>query len=314
MATAVATAMATAAAATASTATARAAHGGHYQNYSFDQLWEFIQTNPNNGICLDKPGRIPTDYTQPPSSQSLGLDGFQFQFLKPSGLLSVFTYIATPLFRDAAPHLAKALRLEFGTEFLSSLESKIAGTRFLRKRKNIQESMNSLINIPGILTKDVEQTVGLLCDVQNIQAILVSNFSTEHGQEQTTSPRILFSSDPGDWNSEKQTWIFDINGAWIMDQVSDAPHISLSSWVEDKEKEGWIVEWPVANADVKKTDMVECLRESIFWTTADEKQKKDVLAPRYSRHRALVGLRTISYGGTGTGTDTGTGADEITGV
>lgn len=284
-----------------STNTAHAVHAAHgqYQNYSFNQLWEFIQTNPNNGICLDKSGYMHTTdsdlYLQQREHQSLGLKGFQFKFLKPSGLLSVFTYIANPLFREAPPHLAKSLRLEFGTEFLSNIDGKISGTRFLRKRRNIHESMSNLMNLPGILTKDVELTVSLLCEVQNIQGIIISNFSTEQGEEETTSPNLLFSSDPGCWNAEKPTWIFDINGAWIMEQVSDTETISLSSWVEDREKDGWIIHWPVTSADVKKTDMVDCLRESIFWTTTDEKLKKEALAPRYSRYRTLKGLREISY-------------------
>lgn len=285
-----------------------------YQNYSFNELWEFIKTNPRNGICLDKLDNI-TQCTETNLDNKINLNVFNLpnlniRYLKPSGLLSVFCFIGNSLFREAPPHLAKSLLLDFGTKFMTSLDNRIAGTRFLRKRKNINESMNTLMNLPGILTKDVELSVKLLCQVQNIQAIIISNFSTEKGEEEATAPRLIFSSDPGDWNSQTQTWIFDMNGSWILEQLSAESNMSFSSWLEDKEREGWQIEWPSVDADIKKTDMVNCLKESVCWNPSDEKLKKDVLAPRYSRHRVLKGLRNLSYGvtiGDGADTDTDTG-------
>lgn len=291
-----------------------------YQNYSFDELWEFIKTNPHSGLCLDKPEKIfdkstirPTDNKfelhssdRSPipnyvvAADSLHLSNFHVKTLKPSGLLSIFVYIANPFFRDAPMNLAKNIRLDFGTQFLVNLDSILSGTKYLRKKKLISETINTLMNIPGILTKDKHTLISLLCQIQNIQAILVStnNFSTcDTNQTGNTAPTIYFSSDPAEWTSQNQTWIFDIDGNWIAEQTTpDSGTISLSSWIEDVENKGWTIVWPRLDPDIKKTDMVEFLKDTIFWTTSDEKLKKETLAPKYCRMKVLQGLRNISYG------------------
>ena len=208
------------------------------------------------------------------------------------------------MFRDAPVNSAYNMSRGFGAGFIVSLDQRIAGTRFMRKKRIITEWMNTLMNLPGILTKDVELAVSTLCEVQGFHAILVSNFSTEmddgkdNGQE--AQIQIFFSSDPADWKeSNKSIWIFDINGGWILEDGSIESFTSLSSWIEDKEKEGWKINWPSLDPNVKKTDMVELLKQSIMWKESDEKLKKDALAPRYVRYRTLEGLRNIPYGDNG---------------
>lgn len=292
----------------AETAGSAAKHGGGYQNYSFNQLWEFIQTNPNKGLRLNKPSHGGNNVEQDNSTEqidnALGIQGMRLQFVKPTGLLSIFTWISSPMFRDAPVNSAYNVSRGFGTNFIVNLDQKIAGTRFMRKKRIITEWMNTLMNLPGILTKDVELAVSTLCEVQGFHAILVSNFSTEmddgkdNGQE--AQIQIFFSSDPADWKeSNKSIWIFDINGGWILEDGSIESFTSLSSWIEDKEKEGWKINWPSLDPNVKKTDMVELLKQSIMWKESDEKLKKDALAPRYVRYRTLEGLRNISYGDNG---------------
>ena len=278
-----------------------------YQNYSFSELLEIIQTNPNKGVRLNNGMGISSVPTSPAKDDetSLGIKGMSFRFLKPAGLLSVFTWITNPLFRDASPNVAKSMRLEFGTDFLTGLDSRLAGGRFLRKRRAISEWMNTLTNLPGILTKDVEVAVSTLCEVQGFHAIIVSNFSTELGGAgavagatgmATNHTHVFFSSNPGDWQKDQPVWIFDVNGTWILEQTADRFAPNLALWLEDKEKEGWIIDWPSVDPDTKKTDMVETLRESVTWTESDEKLKKDILGPRYIRYKVLKVLRSISYG------------------
>jgi hypothetical protein len=312
-------------------------HGGGYQNYSFNELWEFIQTNPNKGLRLNKLHSVGVgggggggsghgqDTALQNTDNALGIQGMRLHFLKPTGLLSAFTWISSQLYRDAPLNLANTMSRDFGTNFIVNLDQKVSGTRFMRKRRIISEWMNTLMNLPGILTKDVELAVSTLCEVQGFHAIIVSNFSTEQGGEDTataataattadghTQTEIFFSSDPADWsNSGRPVWILDINGTWILEETGAAATAAaaaaaaaasfLSSWIEDKEKDGWKINWPPLDPDVKKTDMVELLKQSVMWKDTDEKLKKDALAPRYVRSRTLGGLRKVTYGDRGNG-------------
>ena len=288
------------------TAGSASQHGGGYQNYSFNELWEFIQTNPNKGLRLNKSLKSVGEIISDPSthtSTALGINGMRFNFLKPSGLLSVFTWISSPMFREAPINLANTMRREYGTQFLNELDTKISGTRFLRKKRLISEWINTLINLPGILTKDIQLAVSTLCEIQGYHAILVSDFSTNvdtHTNDTTVNTnceqhtQIFFSSDPAEWTSYSSVWIFDINGSWILENNQLDTETTLSTWIEDKEKDGWVIHWPSIDPDVKKTDMVETLKQSITWKDGDEKLKKDVLAPRYIRYRVLKALRENS--------------------
>lgn len=278
-----------------------AQHNNTHQNWAFSQLLEFIKENPWKSCGLKDyvPSQIINDrehnveYKQ---EDAFGLRGMRLVYIRPAGPISLLVWIKNPLFREAPLLLANGLRREFATEFQETLDSRVAGGPHMRKKKKIQDWIYGLMNEKGVLdSANMLEFAKVVPDILEVQIIWIN--SVETNDEGKSETHAFFSTNPGNWTSEKPTFIADLNGTWILEAAESNIRNNLYEWLQTQVvKSGWIIDYPITDPNITKVEIVERIRSTVFGQNIDTSQKKDVLAKKLAIYETMAGLGRVIYG------------------
>lgn len=271
-----------------------------YQNIAVAELFAWLQTNPNRSRNL---APIEVEKTTAAaeaagSLENMGLPHITVASLNPSNLLSLFHWIADPLYALALPTVRTAMLRDFATKLQESTDH-LQGTSLARKRRRVHDWIGAIAG--GALVKDDEwlECYGALATLQGRQLILVKRQTTEDGEDVLGGTglqgEIHFATNPANWDSRLPVWIADYRGRWISETA--ATEVNFGQWLGAIEGMGWIVEWP--EADGTKESIVGELKGQPTWTAADAKLRKEVLAKRLGRINTLAAFRPRAAGGAG---------------
>ena len=287
-----------------------------YQNIAVAELFAWLQTNPNRSRNLAPIEVEKTAATEGPAAGSLenmGIPHITVASLNPSNLLSLFHWIADPLYALALPTVRTAMLRDFATKLQESTDH-LQGTSLARKRRRVHDWIGAIAG--GGLIKDDRighstvrssavaedewlECYGALATLQGRQIILVKRQTTEDGEDVLGGTglqgEIHFATNPANWDSRLPVWIADYRGRWISETA--ATEVNFGQWLGAVEGMGWIVEWP--EADGTKESIVGELKGQPTWTAADAKLRKEVLAKRLGRINTLAAFRPRAAGGAG---------------
>ena len=279
---------------------AAAAPAKQYQNIAVAELFAWLATNPNRGRNL-APIEI-EKVTEPMeaagSLENMGLPHVTVASMNPSNLLSLFHWIADPLYALALPTVRASMLRDFATKLQESTDH-LQGTSLARKRRRVHDWIGAIAG--GGIVKDDEwlDCYGSLATLQGRQLILVKRQTTEDGADVLGGTglqgEIHFATNPVNWDSRVPIWIADYRGRCFYDTATT--EINFGQWLGAIEAMGWIVEWP--EADGTKESIVGELKGQPTWTAADAKLRKEVLAKRLGRINTLTALRPKAAGGAG---------------
>jgi hypothetical protein len=270
-----------------------------HQNWSYTQLVDFIKENPWKSFGLKDyvPSQIKNDREHNVVSGNIfGLKGMEQIHIRPAGLLSLLVWIKNPLFREAPIHLANSLKREFANEFQETLDSRVLGGSYMRKKKKIQEWIHTLMSERGVLdSANSTDFAKVVPDILDLQIIWIHRITNNNDEKDET--HAFFSTNPGNWTSDKSTYIADLQGTWILEATEPNIQNNLYEWLQNQIiQSNWIVDYPTTDPNMTKSEIIERIRATIFGYTIDTSQKKDILAKKLAVCETAVGLGKVVYG------------------
>jgi len=275
-----------------------------HQNWSFNQLVDFIRDNPWKSCELKNyaPSQIKNErehniLNNEDNCNAFGLKGMRLIHVQPAGLISLMVWIKNPLFREAPVLLANSLRREFATEFQDTLDSRVLGGPYIRKKKKIQDWIHGLMSERGVLdTANTFEFARIIPDILDIQIIWIHKV-VSNNEDEKEETHVFFSTNPGSWVSDKPTYIADLNGTWVLEATDSNIKNNLYDWLQNQViKSNWIIDYPITDPNMTKIEIIEKIRGTIFGQTIDTSQKKDALAKKLAVCETATGLGKVVYG------------------
>jgi hypothetical protein len=235
----------------------------------FPKIYDLIEKNPTRTATLRFRTRTATE-----GSSSEQWDSFFVSPLSPPGPLSLALLYTEPLFELAS----ESLRMQLLTESLLKLQDRadkeLVGRRFPRKK--LQDALAGQISAEGPKTSALVEEV--LCELVSLQKISINR---------RTKTLSFFPPDPRTWTRTRQILVGDQENCWSYRPKSS---LSLSTWLTEKEEEGWTIAWPTADGKLDDVKAGLLTRGIVY----DPKEKKDELAHRLGRAQALQSLSSLS--------------------
>jgi hypothetical protein len=180
-----------------------------------------------------------------------------------------------PMYELGSIALRKQIQVETLLTLHERVDKELVGRRFPRKK--IQDLLAGQISAQTPTATPLLEEV--LCELYQVQKVQINR---------RTKALSFFPPDLRVWTSQKPILFSDEENAWSFLPVEQG---SFSSWLRQKEEEGWKVSWPTADGklDEVKAGLME--RNVLY----DPKHKKDDLAHMLGRAQALVSLQELSF-------------------
>jgi len=211
-------------------------------------------------------------------------------------MLGIVAWIRTPLFADAATSVRTTLIRDLATTLQIECES-LGGGPFARKRRRIHDGIGSALHGTLIKEEDWKDIFSGLAHLSKVHFVYVRDAKgVEEDREDkpeelqgASKGSISFSSEPNTWDQETPVWIVDYHGRWLaVTEEERSTRQILLSWLQEIERNGWIVDWPVV--EETKESLVRELSQHVTWKTSDAKLLKAELAKRLGRIRTIHAL------------------------
>jgi hypothetical protein len=245
-----------------------------YQNFSYEELLSFSHKNPYRTRTLNSVEILQKEDTL----EWVGLPQYTIQELQPTGWISLCACIDNPSYYSLASVSARSTLLMDLTTSLQQKTEQLKTSSLSRKRKKIYDLISSDYDQRLLEPKEVVDLVQGLCAIQQVHFIMIHK----------ECKRISFSSDPTQWNSDYPIWIIDGKARWIANSLTQSTH---HSWLSSIESE-WQIQWPDWNGT--KAECVAVLSTLPDWKEEDQKELKDILAKRFSRHQTLEAFKNLN--------------------
>ena len=235
----------------------------------FPKIYDIIDQNPHKQSTLR--------WRESTSTEAFfeQWDRFTLKPLDPPGALSVLCLTKDPLYEMGSIALRKQIQVETLLTLHERVDKELVGRRFPRKK--IQDLLAGQILAQTPTATPLLEEV--LCELFQVQKVQINR------RNKTLS---FFPSDLRLWNKDKQTLFADDENSWLFQPVEQG---LLSSWITQKETEGWKVSWPTADGKLDEVK-VGLMERGVLY---DPKQKKDDLAHLLGRAQALVSLQGVPF-------------------
>ena len=234
----------------------------------FPKIYDIIDTNPHKHTTLRWREPMATEGS---SSQ---WDIFSAKPLDPPGALSMLSMIEDPMFEMGSVALRKQILLEKLLVLHQRVDKELIGRRYPRKK--IQDLLAAQVSAQTPTSSPILE--GALCELFQVQKVHLNRKS----KQLTFSPPDLRL-----WSSERKVVFGEEDNCWFF---TPEQSISLETWLNQKEDQGWSIAWPTA--DGKFEDLKAALVTRNEEYTA--KHKKDDLAKLVGRKQALETLHTLN--------------------
>jgi hypothetical protein len=215
---------------------------------------------------------------------------WQMITLDPAGLVSLALWLRDPLYK-AADGL---LRRQLFNEGHITLRQEFEAASPSRKRRRMVELFENGMgtNRDGFAVEPADAAAywNTWAAVLRCQFVRITSRTEE-------AKRISFIPDsPANWSTERPVYYVDEACATIfLPPTGGGERRYLSTWVADRETEGWQVLYP--SVDGTKEELERRILPILNMVTVSEKAKKAELAAAIGRHEGIEGLATYSRNG-----------------
>jgi hypothetical protein len=242
---------------------------------TLQQAFTWIQKNPHNQHHLPNFASKQANDDEP----ELQWDCFWKRVLEVPGCLSGLLFMTNPLYRSASVNSKKQILRETILELEERIHKELVGRKWSR-RKLVELVSAELAEKPPQMDPALEEA---LCELYQVQKLIV-----HHPQKKI----YFFPEDPRVWKSGRQLLISDSENLAVYDPSS--PEFSMLKWLQDKEEQGWSVQWPIAEG--KLEDLKQALERKHLTAhprIPGEKVKKDDYARILGRSEAISCLSNL---------------------
>ncbi len=243
---------------------------------SLQQIYTWIQKNPHNQHHLPNFSSKQANDDEP----ELQWDCFWKRVLELPGCLSGILMATNPLFRSAPLNSKKQILRETILEIEERIHKELVGRKWSR-RKLVELVSAELAEKPPEMNPALEEA---LCELYQVQKLSIH----------TAQKRILFfPEDPRVWKSGRPLIFSDVENL-VNYEPRDSDGFSMLKWLQDKEDQGWTVEWPMAEG--KLEELKQSLERKGLTSRPripGEKVKKDDYARIIGRSEAISCLSNL---------------------
>ena len=162
--------------------------------------------------------------------------GFVPTPLEPPGPVSLVLWKTDPEFRAGTPQVRKAILREAILLVTERADAELRGVKWQRKKVIEQLAAQQTAAVsPPMETPELDRA---LCHMYNYQKVIVD----EAGKKVKFIP-----ADPRTWSAEYPIWAGTTGARAILHREGESSvGVGLATWVGDRERDGWKVEWPEA--------------------------------------------------------------------
>jgi len=197
-------------------------------------------------------------------------DGFTVKPLNPPGALSLLLLHFDPMYELGSEALRKQILTEQLLVLHQRVDKELVGRRFPRKK--IQDLLAGQVSAQSPIASPLLEEV--LCELFQVQKILIDR----RAKVLSFSP-----PDPRLWKQDRPLLFAEPDNCWSF--TSSQSH-SLSTWLQQKEQEGWKLSWPTADGKLEDIKAILLAKNRL----PEGKVKKDDLAVLAGRLQALTVL------------------------
>lgn len=235
----------------------------------FPKIYDIIDQNPHKQSTLR--------WRESTSTEAFfeQWDRFILKPLDPPGALSVLCMAKDPMYELGSVALRKQIQVETLLTLHERVDKELVGRRFPRKK--IQDLLAGQISAQTPTSTPLLEEV--LCELFQVQKVQINR---------RTKGLSFFPADLRVWTVEKPILFSDDENSWLFTPVEQG---SLSSWLRQKEEEGWKVSWPTADGKLDELKAGLLDRNIVY----DMKHKKDDLASLLGRAQALASLQALKF-------------------
>jgi hypothetical protein len=200
---------------------------------SLTELTNWIAKNPNKHHLPDFQAKKTNDVTE-----EFQWDNSPKYLLPLPGSLSCLLTFADPVFRYASENGQRQILRESILELEERIQKELVGRRWSR-RKLCELVSAELAEKKPTMNAALEEA---LCELYRVQKIMI------HHNDKRIS---FYPEDLRLWKSDRKIFLSDSENMWLYEkEIASLPN--LLTWLQTKEDEKWILEWPVADGKLEE--------------------------------------------------------------
>lgn len=248
-------------------------------NTVFPQIYSIIDKNPLKDTRINTALHRDVESTTAQGYETW--DCFLCKPLQPSGPLSLLLSQFDPMYAMGTPALRKQIQSEKLLELQARVDTELIGRRWPRKK--IQDHLASIVSTSGPTSAPLLEEV--LCELFQVQKVSLVR---------KTKRIVFFPSDVRMWTSERTVVFGDDEGFWSYEPTN--VDVSLIDWLQEKEQQGWKIQWPTADGkleDLKTALTKRGLTAHVETGSDSTKVKKDDYARVLGRAEAISALHQL---------------------
>jgi len=246
------------------------------------KLQTWVKQNPNRTrTAIPIEIRIVSD-TQEGDAAPATVAGFVPTPLEPPGPVAHILWITDAEFRAGSTPVRRTILRDTIVKLTGRVDEECRGIKWARKK--IQEQLAAQQTAAVSPPMDTPELDRALAHLYGFQKVIVN----EAGKKVR-----FFPADPRTWSTELPVWATTTGARAVLHAPGEEPiGPVLSAWLQERENEGWTVDWPEAEGglDTIKTEMT---RRGIGCGASLEKPKKVDWALALGRADSIRHLATF---------------------
>jgi len=203
--------------------------------------------------------------------------------LEPPGPLALYLWKMDPEFRAGTPPVRRSILRDTILKMNERVEAELRGVKWHRKKviEQLATQQTSAVS-PPMDTPDLDAA---LCELYGYQKIVL---------DEANKKVSFFPSDPRTWTTEFPIWACSHGSRAVLHKPGEESVGSgLATWVQDRERDGWKVDWPVYDGTLEEIKKIMGGRGTSLGPRL-EKPKKADWAAALGRADALAALAKFS--------------------
>jgi hypothetical protein len=203
--------------------------------------------------------------------------------LEPPGPLGLYLWKTDPEFRGGSPPVRRTILRDAIMTITARVDAELRGIKWHRKKvlEQLAAQQTSAVSPP----MDTPELDTALCALFGYQKVSI---------DEANKKVEFFPSDPRKWSAEFPVWGATTGSRTVLHRPGEeSVGGGLSAWLSDRDREGWKIDWPVADGTLEeiKKKMTE---RSVGVGPSLDKPKKADWAAALGRAEAISALAKIA--------------------
>jgi hypothetical protein len=199
--------------------------------------------------------------------------------LEPPGPLALYLWKTNPEFRVGSPPVRRTILRDTILSVNLRVESELRGVKWHRKKvlEQLAAQQTSAVSPP----MDTPELDTALCALYGYQKVCI---------DEANKKIEFFPADPRTWSLELPVWGATSGSRAVLHrQGEESVGTDIATWLGDRERDGWKIDWPVADGTLEQIKKAMLERGTGVGPSLDKPKKADYAAA-WGRAEAILHL------------------------